>query len=326
MTPWLAAVAAFIGLILVVTLIVVLLGPIARRLAKRDHKSQSEVHVEALNATRDTLLKATSGFVLFLGALGTVGTLYYTAKTTATGQQQAAAAQEQVTIAGDEALTGRYTRAVDQIASDKADARVGGVYALERIMKDSPHDQPTIVEVLAAFLREHARIRDEDSQPPGDVQAAVTVLARRHTENDDPVQHVDLHDAFLNNAEFDHGSFQRSDLSGTHLGGAEFIDATLTGADLGSADLSGAILTDARADGAIFDSADLTGANLTRASLRGADLRKAVFDGETTLNETDLTGADLRGADLRGVDLRKARGLTPQQLATAKRDGRTRLS
>ena len=57
MTPWLAAVAAFIGLILVVTLIVVLLGPIARRLAKRDHKSQSEVHVEALNATRDTLVE-----------------------------------------------------------------------------------------------------------------------------------------------------------------------------------------------------------------------------------------------------------------------------
>jgi hypothetical protein len=283
------------------------------------------VQPDDLSASRDTLLKAAGGFVLLLGALGTVGTLYYTARTTATSQQQVAAAQKQVAIAGDQALTGRYAQAVDQIASDKPDARVGGIYALERITKDSPRDLPTIVQVLAAFLREHATSRAEDSQPPGDIQAAVTVIGRRHTDNDDSGQRVDLHDAFLNNAEFDHGSFQRADLSGAKLGGAEFIDAGLIGADLGNADLSGAILTHARVDSAILDGADLTGANLTRASLHGADLRGATFNRETILDGTDLTGADLHGTDLRGADLRKVRGLTPEQLATTKRDGQTRL-
>jgi uncharacterized protein YjbI with pentapeptide repeats len=192
-------------------------------------------------------------------------------------------------------------------------------------MKDSPHDQSTIVEVLATFLREHARSHDEASQPAADLQAAVTVLARRHAEHDDPGQRVDLHDAFLNNAEFDHGSFQRADLSGAGLGGAEFIDAVLTAADLGSSDLSGSILTGARADNTVLDGADLTGADLRRTSLRGADMRGAAFDRETILDGADLTDADLRGADLRGVDLRKVRALTRQQLGTAKRDGRTRL-
>jgi hypothetical protein len=95
MILWLAAAAALIGLVL----IALLMGPIARWLAVGDGKDQSNVQVDALNSTRDTLLKAAGGFVLLLGALGTVGTLYYTAKTTRVGQQQAAAAQMQVEIA-----------------------------------------------------------------------------------------------------------------------------------------------------------------------------------------------------------------------------------
>ncbi|GHG63087.1 hypothetical protein GCM10018779_32330 [Streptomyces griseocarneus] len=53
-------------------------------------------------------------------------------------------------------VTDRYTKAISQIASDKPVEQLGGIYALERIMRDSAKDHVTIVEVLAAFVREHA--------------------------------------------------------------------------------------------------------------------------------------------------------------------------
>jgi hypothetical protein len=41
--------------------------------------------------------------------------------------------------------------------------RIGGIYALERIARDSAIDHPTVMEVLAAFIREHSQ---EQWHPP----------------------------------------------------------------------------------------------------------------------------------------------------------------
>jgi hypothetical protein len=53
-------------------------------------------------------------------------------------------------------ITDRYTAAITDLGSDSVDVRLGGIYALQRIMQDSPRDQPTIVAVLCAFVRDHA--------------------------------------------------------------------------------------------------------------------------------------------------------------------------
>jgi len=34
-------------------------------------------------------------------------------------------------------VTDRYTKAIEQLGSDKLDVRIGGIYALERIARDS---------------------------------------------------------------------------------------------------------------------------------------------------------------------------------------------
>ncbi len=54
-------------------------------------------------------------------------------------------------------VTDRYTKAIEQLCSDKLDVRIGGTYALERVARDSTRDHPTVMEVLAAFVREHSR-------------------------------------------------------------------------------------------------------------------------------------------------------------------------
>jgi hypothetical protein len=137
-------------------------------------------------------------------------------------------------------LTDRYSKAVEQLGSDKLDVRIGGIYALERTAHDSPRDHLTVMEVLAAFIRENSRepLRPSSRAESGDdrpepwtrpdVQAAVTVIGRRNPEHDS--QPVDLRLANLSGADLAdsdlRGAYLRGAyLRGTYLRGAKFHDA-----------------------------------------------------------------------------------------------------
>src|SRR4051812_43986332 len=85
--------------------------------------------------------------------LAALGALLFTGVSLYVTQQQNAA-QNALTAQGQ--YTDRYTKAVDQLGQSGADrlqVRLGGIYALERLARDSPPDQPTIIEVLSAFVR-----------------------------------------------------------------------------------------------------------------------------------------------------------------------------
>jgi hypothetical protein len=47
-------------------------------------------------------------------------------------------------------ITELYTKAVEQLGSDKAPVRLGGLYALERLAQDNPAQRQTIVNVICA--------------------------------------------------------------------------------------------------------------------------------------------------------------------------------
>ena len=223
-------------------------------------------------------------------------------------------------------VTDRYTKAIEQLGSDKLDVRIGGIFALERIARDSARDHPTVMEVLTAFIREHsheqwplpdaedrARKRrtlpdvgavaiaehsHDASAPPGqeqswtrpDVQAAITVVGRRDQEHDIPGN--------------------RLDLIGASLTGGNLVRARLFHADLFGADLSGARLWYAHLASAQLGAADLTRARLHFASLYDADLHRAVLaDADLTYARLDraiLVGADLTGATLHGAAFKGA--------------------
>jgi uncharacterized protein YjbI with pentapeptide repeats len=50
-------------------------------------------------------------------------------------------------------VTDLYTKAVEQLGSEKAPVRLGGFYALERLAQDHVEQRQTIVNVLCAYLR-----------------------------------------------------------------------------------------------------------------------------------------------------------------------------
>jgi hypothetical protein len=54
-------------------------------------------------------------------------------------------------------ITESFSKAVEQLGSDKLEVRLGGIYSLERISKESPDDYWTVMENLTAFVRERTR-------------------------------------------------------------------------------------------------------------------------------------------------------------------------
>ena len=197
-------------------------------------------------------------------------------------------------------LTDRYTRAVEQLGSSNLNVRLGGIYALEGVARDSDTDHPIVLEMLTAFIREHSREQGprpgQRGQPPPvtrpDVQAALAVAGRRDVTRDRrPLD--------LSGAELAHAKLPRH----AGLRHAKLIGTTLTGVDLTGQDLGGADLTGARLDGAVLTRAVLRPADLTDAVRADAKLPPGAGPVATKLIRTILTGADLTGADLTGADL-----------------------
>ena len=249
------------------------LGAQARTLTAADK-------ADAINDVRTTLLQGIGGAVLLLG-------VYFTYRQLQTGREGQ--------------ITERFSRAIDHLGSDKEDVRLGGIYTLERIAKDSPGDRRTVQAVLGSYVRTHAPWLVGSSEGPQhptpmvdqqlpwlqrrlpDVHTAMVVLGRRPRYRDElqlNLARVDLRGAFLYDARLSNTMFRHSNLARAQMTGAQ-----LDGADLEHVDLRQANLQLAR----------LTGANLRRAYLQDADLQGA-----------DLRGANLRGASLNGAQLKNA--------------------
>jgi len=223
--------------------------------------------IELRNETRKTYAQIVGGLVLLFG-------LYLT-------YRRITATERNVQVAQEGQITERFTRAIEQLGNPQLEIRLGGIYALERIAKDSVDDHWTIMEVLTTYVRENAKWEQEPYRPvslpkskqnrknkkeklkhsepvepippprPADIQAILTVVGRR--------KWIDTEEAAINLC---YTNLQAADLHGANLRGA-----------------------------------DLRGANLAYANLHGADLEKA------KLHEAILRGAYLVGANLKDIDL-----------------------
>ncbi|MCZ8125813.1 MAG: pentapeptide repeat-containing protein [Microcystis sp. LE19-114.1B] len=239
-------------------------------------------------------------------------------------------------------ITERFSKAVEQIGNPKEEVVIGGIYSLERIAKDSPKDQWTIMEVLTSYIRKNSpipsnieQLEPEERQEALEklpsvsipVQAALTVIGRRKVENDqagdnlaettDPnkikildlsrtnLRGANLNGANLNRAYLEGANLYLANLNGAYLIGAKLTQAKLTQANLTEANLNRANLIEAKLNGAVLIEANLNGAYLNGAYLNGAYLGGAGLGG-ANLNGAYLNGAYLNGAYLNGAYLNGA--------------------
>jgi len=210
------------------------------------------------------------------------------------------ATQESLKVAQEGQITERFTRAIEQLGSDKLQIRLGGIYALERISTESKKDYWPIMEILSAYIRKNSSLESEEVKKQNkiamDIQAILTVIRRRE----------DAIDAGKSSS-FD---LQKTYLQEAYLGGANLEETNLEGADLQKANLEKANLQRANLRRANLKEANLWEANLEDAYLEGANLREAYLGGAyliwTNLMGTDLEEANLIGANLLGTNLEGA--------------------
>jgi uncharacterized protein YjbI with pentapeptide repeats len=325
------------GAVVVAALVIVILWKVPQCQVAHYQGLASKDWFDKVNEARKTLATILGGLVLLAGGFATWWNLKL--------------AQESLRTSQEAQITDRFTKAVEQLGSEKLPLRLGGIYALARIADESERDHWPIMEVLCTYVREYAppivqkslqenqasaaptlHEAQESTQenqasltlPPADILAILTVLGRRDRKYEGKDQDLDLSGTYLRGA-----NLHRANLSGAYFLSADLSRAilhraNLSGAVLASANLSGAVLASANLSGAVLVNANLSGAALWEADLSGAFLEKADLSGAYFLS-ADLSRAKLSGADLSGADLSRARNLTQEQVDAAKGDSATQL-
>ncbi|MFG1643463.1 pentapeptide repeat-containing protein [Amycolatopsis sp. NPDC049252] len=191
-------------------------------------------------------------------------------------------------------ITELYTKAADQLGSEKAPIRLAGLYALERLAQNTPGQRQTIVNLLCAYLRLPYTLPDGKAGDPANHQelevrgTAQRILADHLFPGDDPgVERpeywpgitLNLTGALLYNLDF-----RGCRTGNARFGGARFVGWTrFQDVSFGGYSIFG---------GATFDRS----ANFTRTRFHGA----ALFRGARFRNGAMFDGARFTGDALFG--------------------------
>jgi uncharacterized protein YjbI with pentapeptide repeats len=324
------------------------------------------------DTARGVVIQLTAALALF----GILGAIIVGAIRVWTNERQVAASERQTATIEQGHVTDRLTKAVEQLGAQKTvkrilydadgtevrdernvpvtvettepnlEVRLGGIYALERIARDSERDHVTVMAILCAYIRENAPAArtggerltdsrgDEGSaadetfrftsatlnerrrklderlnkiQPPrADIQAALDVIGRRQTKPYSPERADNNFIIDLRDVDL-----RRCKLRGREFDHAMLDNSRLDGADLSEvrmrkAFLSGACLDGAVLEGAKLQAADLSGAILTDAKAKQAHMQYVVFR-SNPFAPAIPRNACLDFIDLTGAQLHNAR-------------------
>lgn len=258
------------------------------------------------NENRKTIAQIIGGGIAIIGIYLAWRRIRATEKTLEVTHGQLRAMERNLEIAQDGQITERFTRAIEQLGSDKLEVRLGGIYALERIARDSEKDHWPIMEILTNYVRVHAPLIPDEKlnrdQSPGETISDIREFQRQHPSRDQiigkdsPPPEIQAILTVIGRRKLYYlmGEEERLNLREVNLRWLKLERAHLEGAFLQFTDLTGAVLI-------------------------GADLGKAY------LFKTKMKNADLDGAHLEGADLSNAEGLTRGQIGRAIIDNNTEL-
>ena len=245
------------------------------------------------NVDRIPLMVGSFG-ALFLGTVGFLG-LYVNYRRTRTFEKQLE--QQRLSINQQRESDKRrdhqqlYTTNVQHLGHSSENVRLGAIYGLERLAKESKDSDESWVSTVGRILCAHVRSTTTTNnykesyadQPSSEVIAILEILTQRKNNP-------------FNSAQFD--------LSGANLDGINLRGADLKGTNLTKASLRGADLRKTNLDGT-----NLSKTNLSGADLSGNDLRRVDLKNDTDLSRADLGSVDLSGAVLSGTDISKSQNI-----------------
>jgi uncharacterized protein YjbI with pentapeptide repeats len=236
-------------------------------------------------------------------------------------------------------ITESFSKAIEQLGSDKLEVRLGGIYALERISKESDDDYWTVIENLTAFVRERTGRAEAErnsrpfekrvelrayllweraSRPQGRAEEFWEMANRLEKWGEPPAADIAAVLTIIKrrnekNRKREQTSVER--LYRSRIDARQAAFAAVTGLKLPS-------VSEMKRQGervysesfygwrldfshAVLRRADLAGAHLEDAMLTGAYLEGADLGG-AHLEDADLRDAHLEGANLTGAHLEGA--------------------
>lgn len=307
----------------------IVLGPLANLLASSPQLGNLSApqRIQAVNNARNSLLQFGAGIVA-------VGALIYNAR-------NHTVARKTYELSERGQVTDRYAKAIEELSGEAIETRLGGIYILERIARDSPSDQQTVIDVLCAYVRNYSRpeapspVDEDEISAPADLQAAMLVLGRRDSSRDQrrldlrnsdlrgvEIQDGDLSGCYMLGADFSHSSLHRMNLSNANLAYIDFHEAHLV-----DVNFSGSQITRSKLDNSYINHADFqysnlsdytsfSGASIDHTSFSGAYLEDANFTG-CKFTDIDFSSVDLDVTNLSGANLFQTEGLSPRKLSSS---------
>ena len=202
-------------------------------------------------------------------------------------------ANKNVEIQLNNAIEERFKNAISLIGSNNAATRLGAIYALDHIAKDTYNKEKsytkTIFQILCSYIRETTnndeyKIKFKD-KPSVEIQTIIDLLFKSHLNNFNG--YIEL----------------QADLSYSYLCGADFNKAHCKGANFSEAHCDGAFFLLANCEGADFmeahfEKADFSKAHCEKADFSRAHCEKAIFYG-TICKKADFSRAHCEKADFR---------------------------
>ncbi|MEH2420741.1 MAG: pentapeptide repeat-containing protein [Nostoc sp.] len=196
----------------------------------------------------------------------------------------------------------RLRIAIEQLGNKTIETNLAVINDLEQIAHNYPQYHWIIMDMLTIFVRENALYMPQEeitsnfrAKIRADIQAALTVIARRDVNKDPENEQLDLSHTDMRGANLNGANLKQTNLYQANLAGANLREANLAGAILSAANLEGANLYLANLEGTILSAANLERANLSGANLHRATLYLAALHG-AVLNDATLDGANLRQA------------------------------
>ena len=237
-------------------------------------------------------------------------------------ERQAKTAQEQLVITQRSLRQDRYQRGAEMLGNALLSARLGGIYALQRLAADYHNEYHIqVMELFCAFVRNpigqqgevSVDVRD-DGDPPlrEDVQAVISAIGERSDIGKELERErnfeLDLHGAHLTRVNIDRADLQYANLSDATLvyatcEGTSFRDAYLHEANLAGAFCQGTRFDRAKINGAQMNNIEADFAVFTQAFLLNVDFSHAL------LNSVDFSEAHFFNINLTGTTI----GTVPHQ-------------
>src|SRR5271165_2124086 len=198
---WFVSLSLGAGALLALAILLAILWKVPQWQVRHVKRLDAKERFDRVNEARKTLATILGGAAFLVGGFFTL--------------QHLRVAQQNLEVAREGQITDRFSKAIEQLGSDKLQIRLGGIYALEGIANESAELHWPIMEVLSTYVRVNAPRKPQKStragaamvlpdvniHPAADIQAILTVLGRRDQKNEKGTKMLDLRNTDIEGAE-----------------------------------------------------------------------------------------------------------------------------